>query len=54
MRKWSDWVDKLFNILTNVITGIIAVLLVAISIGLFLIAAGLVWNGVLSIWSMIL
>ena len=46
--------DKLKKIVVNIVALLIVAVLVAIAIGLLLVVAGLVWNGVLSIWNMML
>ena len=46
--------DKLKEVATNIVAWLVMALLVMIAIGLLLLAAGLVWNGVLSIWNTIL
>ena len=54
ISKESEHVEKLSNIIINIIAIIVVVIAIAIMIGLFLIAAGFVWNGVLTIWRWIL
>lgn len=46
--------DKLKEVVTNIVAWLVMALLVMIAIGLLLLAAGLVWNGVLSVWHTIL
>lgn len=46
--------QKAIDILTNIATVIIGLLVIAILIGIILIVAGLVWTGVLSIWNALL
>ena len=46
--------DKLKSIITNIVVIILILLMGAILIGIALFIAGLVWNGALMIWGMIL
>ena len=46
--------DKLKKTVVNIVALLIVAVLVAIAIGLLLVVAGLVWNGVLSVWNMML
>ena len=46
--------EKLKKTVINIVAWLIMAVLVAIAVGLLLVVAGLVWSGVLSIWSTIL
>ena len=46
--------DKLKSIITNIAVIILLLLMVAILIGIALFIAGLVWNGALTIWDVVL
>ena len=50
----SDWVGKLKKAVVNIVAWLIVAVMDAIIIGLLLMAVGLVWSGVLSIWGTIL
>ena len=45
---------KLSDVLINILAVILGVLIVAIVLGIALIAAGLVWKGVLAVWGTIM
>ena len=44
--------DKLKKVVVNIVALLIVAVLVMIAIGVLLLAAGLVWNGVLTVWQM--
>ena len=46
--------DKLKKTVVNIVALLIVAVLVTIAIGLLLVVAGLVWNGVLAVWGTIM
>ena len=46
--------DKIKIVVVNTVALLIVAVLVSIAIGLLLVVAGLVWNGVLAVWGTIM
>ena len=46
--------EKVIDVLINIMTGIAVVTSVVLILGFLLLATGLVWNGVLAVWGEIL